>query len=337
MTKKKDIVWINTAKGIAMILIIIIHAQMGYGYVLNTFNNFLLPWVVNVFFFLSGYLLYRKQLSEPVVLENGKAFLKGEGRKLFADVLFRLIIPALLFSILLYFPKTMLLGYSMDWERLLFKTVGGGTYWFISALVIAELLTLIFLLTREKNIWFYVLLSFVVCGIGLFLSYRDIALFPHNYWAYKKGMIAMGMMALGGLYWKYEEQIDRVLKWYVLLIMAVIFVLLASVFDFTYFNTKMTLMTFVASVFSILILIQISKHLPFNKYIDFIGQNTLGFYLFSGSFPILLGAVAYTYFPGLWWMMLLLWIISLILIYLVVKMIVRWVPWLFDFRRIWLT
>ena len=223
MTKEKDIIWINTAKGIAMILIIFIHAQMGYGYVLNTFNNFLLPWVVNVFFFLSGYLLYRKQLSEPVVLENGKAFLKGEGRKLFANVLFRLIIPALLFSILLYFPKTMLLGYSMDWERLLFKTVGGGTYWFISAVVVAELLTLIFLLTREKNIWFYVLLSFVVCGIGLFLSYRDIALFPHNYWAYKKGMIAMGMMALGGLYWKYEEQIDRVLKWYVLLIMAVMF------------------------------------------------------------------------------------------------------------------
>lgn len=331
--KEKNIIWINSAKGIAMILIVFAHAQMGYGYVLRAFNNFLMPWVINVFFFLSGYLLYRKQLSEPLIQENGKSYLSGGGKTMFLNLLFRLVIPVMIFSLLEYFPKYKLLGYPMDWERFLFKTIGGGTFWFISALTVAELFTLLLLLTRIRNLWFYVLCSFVVAGVGLYLSYQEIALLPHNYWAYKKGMNAMAFLGLGGLYWKYEKQIDKVLKWYVLLLMAVVYVLLALTFDFTYFNTRMTQMTFVASVFSILIVIKICKRLPENKVVSFIGQNSLGFYLFCGSIPMLLGAVAYTYFPGRWWMIPLLWIVDFVLIYLVVKLIVRWMPWLFDLRR----
>ena len=334
MTQEKDIQWINTVKGIAMVMVIFAHAQMAYGCEWGTINNFLFPWISNVFFFLSGYLIYRKQLSEPLIQENGQTYLKSGAKTMLSNIFFRLVVPALLFSLLEFFPKSILFGYGFTWNRFLFKTIGGGTYWFISALTLAELFTLLLLLTRKRNVWFYVSVSLVIAGIGLLMANLKLELFPKGYWAYKNGMIAMLFLALGALYWRYEKQIDAFLKWYVMLLMAVVVVALALSFKFVQYNTRMSIPSFVVSVFSILLVIQLCKWLPENRYLSFIGKNTLGFYLFSGSIPILLGVLAYNFLPEWhWWMILLIWIVGLVLIYLVVKLIVRWLPWLFDLRR----
>ena len=334
MTNGKNIVWINTAKGIAMAMVVFFHTQVSYGYVSESVNNFLFPWFINVFFFLSGYLLYRKQLSEPLISEDVKTFQKHGAKTLFSNILFRLVIPALIFAILEYFPKSLLLGYGFKWDLFLFKTVGGGTYWFVSALTLAELFTLLLLFTRKRKLWFYVLLSLVISGIGLLMANLRIELFPKGYLAYKNGMIAMLFLALGALYWKYEKQIDACLKWWVMLIMAIVFVVLVLSFTFVQSNTRMSIPSFVASMCSILLVIQLSKRLPENRYLSFIGRNSLCFYLLCGAIPALLGGLAYTYYPGHWWMVLPLWLVGLVLIYLVVKLLVRWMPWLLDLRRL---
>lgn len=334
MTNKKHIPWIDNAKAVAMAMVVFSHAEMGYGYLQKTLLSFLFPWIINIFFFLSGYLLYRKQLTEPLIVEDRKTFPRNGAKSLLSNIVFRMILPALLFSLIEFFPKSLLLGNGFEWGRFLFKTIGGGTFWFISALTLAELFTLLMLLTRKRNVWFYVLLSVLVAIVGLLMANFRLELFPKGYWAYKNGMIAMLFLALGALYWKYEQQVDRFLKWYVLLPMAIVFVVLALSFEFVQYNTRMSIPSFVASLFSILLIIQGCKRLPETRFLSFIGKNSLGFYLLSGSIPMLLGGVAYTYYPGHWWMVLLLWLVGFALIYLAVKLIVRWMPWLLDLRKL---
>lgn len=59
----KDILWIDYTKAISMILVYLVHSQLYYGYMMDNLNNFIHPFYVNSFFFVSGYLLFRKQLS----------------------------------------------------------------------------------------------------------------------------------------------------------------------------------------------------------------------------------------------------------------------------------
>lgn len=45
-----------------------------------------------------------------------------------------------MFSAIEYLPAVVLRGGSLSISEMLYKTIGGGTYWFTSALVIAQLL-----------------------------------------------------------------------------------------------------------------------------------------------------------------------------------------------------
>lgn len=79
MTTSKDINWINCLKAISMIAVFFVHCQIYYGYVFDTLNEYIYPFYVNAFFFVSGYLLFRKQLSAPTIGERYKEFLTGGG------------------------------------------------------------------------------------------------------------------------------------------------------------------------------------------------------------------------------------------------------------------
>ena len=56
---------------------------------------------------------------------------------------------------------------AFEFNTLLIETVGAGTYWFTSALLIAEVIIALLLVTRRQNIGFYV----VVLGI-----YRHVSI-----------------------------------------------------------------------------------------------------------------------------------------------------------------
>ena len=75
---KKNINWINAVKAICMISIYFIHCQSYYGYwIPGVVNGLITPFYVNAFFFVSGYLLFRKQLSAPMIAQGGLEFAKG--------------------------------------------------------------------------------------------------------------------------------------------------------------------------------------------------------------------------------------------------------------------
>ena len=75
ISNKKNIIWINTVKALSMIFIYFVHCQLYYGLLFSGLNQFIYPFYVNVFFFISGYLLFSKELSSPKIEQNRKKYL----------------------------------------------------------------------------------------------------------------------------------------------------------------------------------------------------------------------------------------------------------------------
>lgn len=77
MREYKSINWINAVKAVSIIAVFFVHCQSYYGYELSSVNTLIRPFYVNAFFYVSGYLFFRKQLSVPVIGEKSKEYILG--------------------------------------------------------------------------------------------------------------------------------------------------------------------------------------------------------------------------------------------------------------------
>ena len=331
----KSINWINAIKAFSIIAVFFAHAQRYYGCSFKMMNAYINPWYVNSFFFVSGYLLFWKQLSEPKILEDRKSYVKmGSGKTLFFNILFRIIIPSILFSFIEFVPSCLIQGRSIGIGYMLLKTVGGGTYWFTSALVVAELILLLLLLTRKRNVWFYATICFLL-GIAS-LAIVKWSLLKTGVWAWRQGLIALVFLAMGGLYWKYESRIDKLMRWWFVLLLLAVYVLVILCCKNTssiVSTLKIQPLGFLTSAIACLLLVWLCKKLPEVKPLTFIGQNSLGFYFLSGALPITFSLLAHRIMAGNQaWLVPAIWMACLAVAYVAVIIINRWLPWVFDLR-----
>ena len=333
----KSINWINVIKALCIVFVFLRHCENYYGVHLGWFDGLFSTFYVNAFFFVSGYLLYWKQLSEPKILENHSEYAVGGGRVLFSNILYRIIIPSIIFSIIEFIPSCLIQSRSIDVEYALYKTIGGGTYWFTSALVVAELILLALFFTRNRNTMFYATTSLVLGILGLLIVHYDIL--HSGIWAWRQGLISLIFLAFGGMYWRYEKQVDKLKKWWILLLLIITYVLIILVGK----NTNPLISTlsiqplgFLTSVIACLLLVWCGKIMPEWKPLTFIGQNSLGFYFLSGALPITFSMIVHKVIAGYSvWMMLVIWIACLAFAYIAVLLINRWLPWLWDIRTLW--
>lgn len=123
----KKITWINTMKALCLIGVFFVHCQLYYGLLLNDINQFIYPFYVNGFFFISGYLLFCKQLSSPKIEENMKIYISknGGGNLMLSNIFYRIIIPSIIFSIITFFPSCIIQGRDINLSFALYKTIGG--------------------------------------------------------------------------------------------------------------------------------------------------------------------------------------------------------------------
>ncbi len=77
----KSINWINVVKALCIIFVFLRHAGTYYGYSTGWVGEIYIPFYVNAFFFVSGYLLFWKQLSPPKIEESRKTYLSTGGVK----------------------------------------------------------------------------------------------------------------------------------------------------------------------------------------------------------------------------------------------------------------
>ena len=338
----KSILWINYLKAISIIGVFFVHCNLFYGYDLHIINRFIHPFYVNAFFFVSGYLLFRKQLSEPIISQRASEYLLGGGKILLVNIIFRLMIPSTLFAAIEFLPIHLLRGMTFDLGTLLYKTIGGCTYWFTSALVVAELLILLMLVSRIRSIWFYFIASCVMFALGQIIVSCDFSLleqYPSFPWQYKHGMYAIIFLALGGVYWKFENLINIVINKYVFIGMIVLYVILLIIYP-RHFKVLVSMLDVnIAGIFiSILAtvsLIELCKRLPNSNVLKYIGQNTIGFYFMSGALPIVLSMVVHKVMPessalGL----AIVFAGSMGISYAAVYLMNRFMPWLFDLRTL---
>ena len=339
---KKNIHWINYVKAICMIVIYYTHAQGFFKYTVLNLAKYLTPFYVNAFFFVSGYLFFRKQI--PLLEENDYLNLRNERKRFLQNLLFRLVIPVLLFSVIEFVPASLVQGRVLSVMEFIEKTVWGGTYWFVSALVVAELLVLVLTLTGIKNIFFYLACSAAFFYAGRCMVLSGWIMMPSmeiNPWYIEKGLLASLFLAVGGLYWKYEEQIDRVLKWYAVLpLLAVYIVLEYTCHDSIAIgiasgaiNTAGALVSILSSVLLIRICKTIRKTNIMIKLLENIGIYSIGFYFVCGAIPKLMVKVMPRFFPeGTLLYMLIGFVGSFVLAYVAVMLMNRFLPFLFDLR-----
>lgn len=334
---KKDINWINLVKALCIIFVFLRHCENYFGERLGWIDGLYLTIYVNAFFFVSGYLLFWKQLSEPKISENGKQYLSGSGRLLMMNVIYRIIIPSIIFSALEFFPSCIIQGRSVDIGFALYKTIGGGTYWFTSALVVAELILLMLFCTRRRNIWFYAVVCVALGVIGVAIV--KLGILQNGIWAWRQGLIALIFLAMGGLYWRYEKQTDKLMRWWCILPLLIAYVIMVIGLS-EYNNPLISTLTiqplgFMTSAMACILLVWWCKKLPKVKFLTFIGQNSLGFYFLSGALPITFSMVAHKVMIGSnVGMMLGIWFACLVVAYVSVVIINKWLPWLWDLRKI---
>ena len=339
---KKSINWINAVKAICMISIYFVHCEHYYGYWMpGVVTALITPYYVTAFFFVSGYLLFRKQLSAPLIEQGKLEYAKGGGKELFLNVVFKLLIPTILFSLVEYAPKHILRGEGLSLHTLLSNTIGGGTYWFTSALVVAELVLLLLLFSRKSNIWFYVATGLIAALIGYWLVQIDFHLlgFGRDPWAYRRGLIALGYLVIGGLYWRYESVFSKVLNTYVVIVLLIVY---AFIFGSKNHMARASISTmdinwvgYLASLLGCVVLIQLCKLLRPIPFLTFIGPNSLCFYFLSGGLPMVVSMVAKR-LMGVdnWWGLFLVFIICLCVAYIVTLFLNRYLPFVFDLRRL---
>lgn len=66
LDKTKNIFWINAVKALCIIAVYFVHCEIYYGLGIQKVNDIIHPLYVNGFFFVSGFLMMRKQLSSPL-------------------------------------------------------------------------------------------------------------------------------------------------------------------------------------------------------------------------------------------------------------------------------
>lgn len=227
---------------------------------------------------------------------------------------------------------------TFDLGTLLYKTIGGCTYWFTSALVVAEFLILLMLVSRIRSIWFYFIAACVMYALGQSIVSYDFSLleqYPSFPWQYKHGLYAMIFLALGGVYWKMEDHIKALMSRYVVVGMSLLYIILLIIYP-SHFKVLVSMLDvniagIFLSILATVTLIEACKRLPESNALNYIGQNTIGFYFMSGALPIVLSMVVHKVIPGANALGLsIVFAASMAISYVAVYIMNRFMPWLLD-------
>ena len=149
----------------------------------------------------------------------------------------------------------------------------------------------------------------------------------------------MIFLALGGVYWKMENHIKPMMSRYVVVGMSLLYIILLIIYP-SHFKVLVSMLDvnmagMFISILATVSLIELCKRLPKSNVLNYIGQNTIGFYFMSGALPIVLSMVVHKVMPGSSALGLaIVFAGSMDIGYVVVYLINRFMPWLLDLRTL---
>lgn len=319
-----------------MIGVYLLHSEFYYGIGDIQYGMIFAPFYVNAFFFVSGYLLFGKYM-------NITAFNRGVYLKSLENVVFRLMIPSILFSAITFVPKMMFHGEEIDISTFCMNVFGGISYWFTSALLVAQvvLLTLMMLL-RRTNIWWYLLCSSLFFFLGWNLNEIRTdssaeAFFP---WFWETGLEYTLLMVFGGLYMKYENQANAASRY---LVIGSFVVYIAAMY-MSMSGMELTMMGLggrcdlkggILILAGVTLIVTVCHFIKENQFFAYLGRNSIVFYFLSGVFPAFVGTIAQRFFPErIYAMTIIVTILSLVLAWMASFVINKYFPFFIDLRKL---
>lgn len=323
------ITWIDTLRGICMIAILLFHTEVYYvGETIVPYQCYVHD-ALAAFFFVSGYLFIR----------NGKFSFSHKIKSIMRSIL----LPYFIFTIIIAALKVLFLH--VDAGEAFGKIILGQASWFVSALIVAELLmAVILLITRGKSLLlcFVAILAFSAAFIIGNKHNPSPLHYAQNLWFVNDGLMALGIMICGILYHRYEQVFDR---FHNILYTSFLFILLVIIKIMIIKGDEATVIgsvevsnipLFLADItVAILFLTSVCKWLGRVFLVSWTGAHSLVYYFFCGASPtfvaILLNKIGFTY--SSYWQV----IIALILVYdictIIAWLVFRYTPWLIGKRK----
>ena len=146
---EKNIIWINTGRALCMICVYIAHCNVYYLNHISPLYFLYKPFYLAFFFFLSGFLFFKN-------LDN---FLF---KKKISSILNKLVWPVIFFPSLIWVPKMIAHGGSIGLEAYLTDILGGTAAWFVSTIIVAQLISLLLVYVFKKRLFAMLLISIPV-------------------------------------------------------------------------------------------------------------------------------------------------------------------------------
>ena len=254
--------WIDSFRGIAMILVVFGHIVGSK----NMLGRFVYLFHVPAFFFLSGYLF--RENMEP------KRFFYSRAK--------RLIIPFFLFTFSIIFYNYLIhiishSDYDLFWQiRCTLLQIRGqeNRTWFLPCLFVAE--TVFFLIIKsKKGMWIFVIL--------VFLSWINILVFKLNIPWYPDTAIIGSSFMLIGYYARKGDILKKISEVYLFIASLIVCVLILIInirfsFVIDMVNNKYgnPIIFYIGALAGISLLYSVSS-LAHPKILVYIGQNTITF------------------------------------------------------------
>ena len=285
MEAGRRIAWVDMARGIAMMAILLFHSEKYYA------GEEIIPYplyvdnAVVVFFFISGYLFYHPE--KPFSLRH-KLVSVAKG----------MVIPYFLFTTVIAFPKALVHD-DTSLSDTLSLILTGHASWFIAALITAELIFCLLLRVCRGKI--------VPLGVFCALSYLSMAFFCHffdsstreawNLWCWQNACINLIFIYFGHVCRQSGEFFHRFHRPSYLLFLLIFFVfykymILKSGWMLTMepIHVDSFFVLLADGLLGSILFTGICRHLPTMSVIQVIqwtGQHSLFYYFICGGVPLL--------------------------------------------------
>ena len=337
------IIWVDNIKAFCMLLVYVYHCSIFTNYDASSWMYFIYPFFTNSFFFVSGYLIFKKQFKPEQISLSLRKYLDWGGVKFVQNILYKIVLPTLLFSIILFVPKIIIRGERFEMPVFLHDTILGGSLWFTCSLAVAEVIIWGLLLTRSKSLLFYVAATLIISVISVYMVKNDMFVLGEMNipWFYNTGMIASLFLVTGGMWSVFEKHLKKLISsWFFIIITAIFYAIIVYLdrkntcyLSYDINECKVNALGYIFSVLSIIWVLAICCKISSSSIVKWYGRNTLGLYFLSGGVPSVIAVILnkLNFGPSLVGYIICV-IVSVLISTFLVWLLIKYMPFLFDLR-----
>lgn len=272
--KKKRIVWIDTMKCICMFTVMFSHLQDKP----SLFAELYTPFFLNGFLFCSGYV-YRNK-------EDFSDFLISKSRTLLRPWLIFSLLNIVLTQILSFHEKPPILQ-ALMLNFFQIRGLGDGM-WFLAALFVSFIPFYFIVRMKNKSCMLTIAGALFVVDI-VYKAYMPDTILPWGVslpWHIEYIPSAVIYLLLGYYYKNYIEQRDRAKSWSYVFILLILyaFVVVPDIVSMNMPELLKQILNYFQCIVGVYVIISVSQVLRENRFIEFIGMNSLLYFALHGKF-----------------------------------------------------